>query len=530
MLTISKPLSSGQAQSYHRKEFANAQDNYYTQGSEVQGRWHGRLAERWGLKAEVSSGHFARLSEGQHPLTGEQLIHRRAAHEYVNQHGETIRAMEHRAGWDATFSAPKTVSLTALVGGDERVRQAHREAVAVSLDELERFVQSRIGGNHPAETTGNWIAAKFEHDSSRPVNGYAAPQLHTHVVFFNLTERENGEARALQPRELYRSQSYGTAIYRAELALRLKQLGYEIEPSANGAPEIKGYTAEYIEASSPRRQQIKLHLEEEGLSGAEAAEIAAHRTRDAKLDITREEMQQRHQEMARQYGNQAERLVRQAWEHALEMDAPGHEPTQRAAGQAVRYAVEKNFEREAVSDERGLLRDALKRAMGEASLGEIRQELDREIVEGELIRVERQAGAPSQAFTTDEMIVLERDNVRLMRAGQDQHPALVPFETRRLLETQHGHLNQGQREAVQEILGNRDQVYALEGVAGAGKTTSLAAIRDAAERERYKVQGFAPTSRAAHKLEEAGIEAMTLQRYLARGEQASDGKKQPVHY
>jgi len=525
MLTISKPLSSGQAQSYHQKEFANAQDNYYTQGSEVQGRWHGRLAERWGLKAEVSAEHFARLCEGQHPVTGEQLIRRRAAHEYVNQHGETIRAMEHRAGWDATFSAPKTVSLTALVGGDERIRRAHQEAVAVSLDELERFVQARIGGNHPAETTGNWIAAKFEHDSSRPVNGYAAPQLHTHVVFFNLTERENGEARALQPRELYRSQGYGTAIYRAELALRLKQLGYEIEPSANGAPEIKGYSAEYIEASSPRRKQIKQHLEEEGLSSPEAAEIAAHRTRDAKLDITREEMQQRHLEMAQQYGNQADRVVRQAWERALEMDAPGHEQTQLAAGQAVHYALEKNFEREAVTDERGLLRDALKRAMGEASFGEIRQELDREIGEGELIRVERQPGAPSQAFTTDEMIALERDNVRLMRAGQDRHPALVPFETRRLLETQHGHLNQGQREAVQEVLGNRDQVYGLEGVAGTGKTTTLAAIRDAAEHAGYKVQGFAPTSRAAYKLEEAGIEAMTLQRHLARGERAPDGEK-----
>src|SRR5260370_42197608 len=163
--------------------------------------------------------------------------------------------------------------------------------------------------------------------------------------------------------------------------------------------------------------------------------------------------------------------------------------------------------------------------MGEASFGEIRQELDGEIVEGELIRVERQPGAPSQSFTTDEMIALERDNVRLMRAGQDRHPALVPFETRRSLETRHGHLNQDQREAVQEILGNRDQVYALEGVAGAGKTTSLAAIRDAAEREGYKVEGFAPTSRAAYKLEEAGIEAMTLQRHLARGERAPDGKK-----
>ena len=110
------------------------------------------------------------------------------AREYVNGRGETVSTMEHRAAWDATFSAPKSVSLTALVGGDDRVRQAHRESVKVALGEMEKYVQARIGGNHPAETTGKWIAASFEHDSARPVNGYAAPQLHTHVVFFNLTE------------------------------------------------------------------------------------------------------------------------------------------------------------------------------------------------------------------------------------------------------------------------------------------------------------------------------------------------------
>jgi conjugative relaxase-like TrwC/TraI family protein len=200
--------------------------------------------------------HFARLANGQHPLTGEQLVRYQAAREYVNERGETITTMEHRAGWDATFSAPKSVSLTALVGGDEEVRQAHRESVKVALDELEKYVQARIGGNHPAETTGKWVAASFEHDSARPVDGYAAPQVHTHVVFFNLTETENGETRALQPHELYRSQQYATAIYRSELALRLKDQGYEIEQGKSGQPEIKGYTRVYLEASSPVQNTV----------------------------------------------------------------------------------------------------------------------------------------------------------------------------------------------------------------------------------------------------------------------------------
>jgi ATP-dependent exoDNAse (exonuclease V) alpha subunit len=59
---------------------------------------------------------------------------------------------------------------------------------------------------------------------------------------------------------------------------------------------------------------------------------------------------------------------------------------------------------------------------------------------------------------------------------------------------------------------------ALEGAAGTGKTTALTAVRDAAERDGYQVEGFAPTSRAAHKLAEAGIETSTIQHHLARGD------------
>ncbi len=157
MLTISKPLSAGQARAYHHEEFSNAQENYYSEGDRIRGEWHGKLAEQWGLHGEIREDHFHRLSEGQHPITGEQLIRHQAAREYMNRRGEHVSAMEHRAGWDATFSAPKSVSLTALVGGDERVREAHRESVRVALDELERYVQARIGGNLPAEPHPNYI-------------------------------------------------------------------------------------------------------------------------------------------------------------------------------------------------------------------------------------------------------------------------------------------------------------------------------------------------------------------------------------
>ncbi len=526
MLTISKPLSAGQAQRYHQQEFSNSRENYYTEEDKVRGQWHGKLAMAWGLEGEVQEEHFALLAQGQHPITTAQLVQHRASYTYTNAQGATVHSTEHRAGWDATFSAPKSVSLTALVGGDERVRMAHRESVQAALDALEKHVQARIGGNHAPETTGQWVAARFEHDSSRPVAGYAAPQIHTHVVFFNVTVRANGETRALQPQELYRSQQYATAVYRSELAVRLKQLGYEIERSAHGATEIKGYSQEYLQASSPRRRQILEHLEQESIRGAEAAEIAAHRTRDAKLDVSREEMQQRHREMAQQFGNQPEQVVRQAQARAREIEelGPSQEQMQRAAVQAVRYSVERNFERKAVTDERDLLRDALKRGMGEVPASKIREQLDKEIRDGQLIEMQAQPNQARREFTTEEMIRLERDNVRLMRTGQDQHPALVSVEIRQQVEGNYPHLSNSQHQAIEQVLSSRDQITGLEGVAGGGKTTSLSAIRDAAQRQGYLVEGFAPTSRAASQLGEAGIESSTLQRHLIRGPQA-DGEK-----
>src|SRR6201998_4133965 len=242
MLTISKPLSAAQAQTYHAKEFTAKEQNYWSQKGEIHGEWQGQLAGQFSLAGAVSAADFARLSQGQNPETGEQLVRQRASYEYEGADGKAIKTMEHRAGWDATFSAPKSVSLTALVGGDDRVRDAHRESVRVALGELERYTQARIGNIHAPETTAKFIAAKFEHDTSRPVDGYVAPQLHTHAVIFNLTERQNGQTRALQPHEMFISQRYVTAVYRSALALRLQGLGYELERGKHGQPEIKGYT------------------------------------------------------------------------------------------------------------------------------------------------------------------------------------------------------------------------------------------------------------------------------------------------
>ena len=138
MLTLSKPLSAAQLRTYHAEEFSNARGNYYAEHEQIRGHWHGRLAQQWGLSGAVHEEHVHRLADGHHPMTDAPLVHCQGSRAYTNARGDTVKAMEHRAGWDATFSAPKSVSLTALVGGDLRVAAAHRASVRAALDETER--------------------------------------------------------------------------------------------------------------------------------------------------------------------------------------------------------------------------------------------------------------------------------------------------------------------------------------------------------------------------------------------------------
>ena len=516
MLTISKPLSAGQAQSYHQKEFTSREQNYWSQQGVIAGEWQGRLAGTLGLSGAVSVEQFARLSHGQHPETDEQLVRQRAAYEYTAPEGKSVKTMEHRAGWDATFSAPKSVSLTALVGGDTRVREAHRESVRVALEQLEYYTMARIGGNHPPEATAKFIAAKFEHDTARPVDGYAAPQLHTHAVIFNVTERENGQHRALQPQSLFASQQFATAIYQSELTYRLRQLGYEITAGRSGAPEIKGYTQEYLDASSLRSQQIRDYLERTGRNGKEAAEIAAHSTRDRKEIHSLGEVMAAHRRLAAEYGHQADAVVRAATQRAQQI-TPEVNPQQRVR-EALTFSRDKNFEREAVVDERAIVRDALRRGMGDIKYSELHENLKARVASGEFQHVNRQYASARQ-FTTARTIVAEQEILRRASEGRNQlHPVATRTEAIHIAD-QYPRFNRAQKNVLEDVLGSPDRIQGIQGYAGVGKTTTLSGLRSAVEAHGYEVEGFAPTSRAARQLCEAGIEAGTLQGFLARATQ-----------
>jgi conjugative relaxase-like TrwC/TraI family protein len=517
MLTISKPLSSGQAQTYHAKEFMSAEQNYWKQGDAVLGEWQGQMAQSYGLAGAIDSQHFARLSEGQNPHSGEQLVRHRTGQEYTTADGTTVKPVEHRAGWDATFSAPKSVSLTALVGGDNRVRAAHREAVTIALTELERYTQARIGGNNPAENTGKFIAAKFEHDTARPVDGYAAPQLHTHAVIFNMTERADGSTRALQERGFFDTQQFATAVYQSELTFRLRNLGYQIEAGKSGAPDIKGYTPEYLEASSPRRQQIEEAVAKSGFSGPEAAQIAAHNTRDKKDILSSSEVLAAHRKIANEFGNQADRVVAEARERAETLRQNPMPDSRVRAQEAVTFAKDRGFEREAVTDEREIMRDALRRGMGDLTYRQVRDNFDQRHGTGEFQIVEGQKHETGRQFTTRETIAAERQTVGHMQRGQNTVEPIMQQEQAATHATTREFLNPAQRRAIEEVLTSHDRVHGLQGLAGTGKTTTLEAIREGAERNGFAVEGFAPTSRAAAQLRDAGISAETLQSFLARG-------------
>jgi conjugative relaxase-like TrwC/TraI family protein len=515
MLMISRAISAAKLRAYHAEAFSNARDNYFTTGDRITGRWHGELARRWGLVGDVQEEPFLRLTEGQDPTTGETLVRHVTPRLYVNSHGATVHTMAHRAGWDATFSTPKSISLTALVGGDERVRVAHRESVAVALEELERHVQARSGGNREPETTRNWAAAVFEHDSARPVAGYAAPHLHTHVVFFNLTRARAGKIRSLQARELYRTQRYDTAVYLSELARRLALLGYEVERSAIGQPEIRGYTLEYLKVSSARSRQIADDIARREPRGTPSVDIAAYRTREPKVACSRDEMLWRHRHFAAAFGDQPARVVYAARERASELERG--EPHQRSesvlthrsasarasAKSAVTWALDRHLARNASADERALMGEALTRSMGALTLEEVRAECERRIRSGELVSVPRRGSATSRAFATAEIVALERETVGMMRAGQRALPGYGHSLWE--IHDRHPDLDPGTCATVSRVLGSRDRIMAFESEAGSKKASALEAVRGEAEAAGYQVTDLRQTSRATRVLEAARL-------------------------
>jgi conjugative relaxase-like TrwC/TraI family protein len=527
VIHASHALSAPKTQQYFREEYSATDKRYFSQDNNLRGFWHGQLASELGLTGPVEDQAFDRLALGQDPKTGEQWI---AFRDTVLT--KTGHESAHRAAWDLTMHAPKSVSLAALVGGDERIIRAHEGANRVAMDAMERQVQARMGGNHVPVTTEKWIAATFLHDTARPMDiqlatgekiAYPAPHLHSHNVVFNLTEDFAGQARSLQTKAIFEAQTFGTAVYRSELAIRLKELGYEVFKNEAGAPEIRGFTKEYLAAESLRSSDIRDRLEQLGLSGARAREIIAHQDRNAKLVLTKEELRALHQAHAEQFGNQAQQIVKGAQQRGASLGSE----RELSAHEAVSFAIRRLSERESVIDHYQVARDALNYGQGSLRLPEVEAEIARRRVGHvqdlgngrDLLTVSHvRTHAPGARYTTPEQLVREKNLIDIVHRGIGSAVPLAPGLTKedvRTFKTPDGHsLNHAQTTAVWAVLSTQDRVFALQGVAGSGKTTSLRVIREQAEANGYEVRGLAPTSTATKELNEAGIKSGTLQLHL----------------
>lgn len=219
-------------------------ENYYSEKDSVGfSRWTGKDAVKFGLIGAVDHNQFSHLLKG----TDSNI--------QVAGNAQNRK----RAGLDMTFSAPKSVSIQALVFGDNRLVEAHREAVSEALAYAEKhYAAYRAGGRNDRQVMkpckGNGLlVAQFEHDSSRLKD----PQLHTHNVVLNRIENENGEVRALHGDLMFKNSVLLGMIYQNSLAKKAQELGYTIKPNAKGSFEIEGFSKDQLAVFSKRKEQIE---------------------------------------------------------------------------------------------------------------------------------------------------------------------------------------------------------------------------------------------------------------------------------
>ena len=542
VVSIGAVASPSQGISYYERDGYYAKDDPEHRSASA---WAGRGATELGLKGSVDPDAFKDVLAGHVP-DGPRL-------------GKRSRdgSIAHRPGRDLTFSAPKSVSLVALIGGDKRIVAAHDLAVQRALRWVEQnAAETRL--RDPA--TGRMVRAKgqktvaatFRHDTSRNLD----PQLHSHAVLANMVRGDDGKWRTMANEPLYRSQKLIGMIYRAELAAVLDWMGYEIEKShADGRFEIAGVSREVVEAFSTRRAEIEAAMAERGLGDPDKnpkmAERAALMTRAHKREVDKDALLGHWKAQASSMGFDAGKVVGRAREtnrlrmvnprilskadiaaldaadperEVGEMPVPEapREPDSGREREAVEWAAAHLSEREAVFTRTDLLTAALAMYPGRVSVRGAEREIRALEKESSLHRAP--ALENGDGMTTDKALADERESIGLMREGRSRQPSIMRgwIVQGRL---HRGPLTEGQKAAVKLILSSKDRVVGVQGYAGTGKTTMLRRARALAEKKGYTMIGLAPSASAVKTLAaEAGIESETLQRFLARNAGVAEGR------
>lgn len=474
--------------------------DYYTKGSDEHSEWGGRIADELGLSGPVDHQIFQELLAGK---IGDQQLGRHRAN------GE----IEHHPGWDFAVNAPKSVSIMALVMGDDRIVSAHEKAVGTALDYLEEHatLRRRDSGEIAHETTGRLIFARFTEHASRELD----PHLHTHVVVMNMTNREDGAPMAsLETRAMFTEQMAAGQVYRNELAGDLRKLGYDIDfDPRTGLFEIRGVPRALIDTMSQRAEQIDAHAKEHGLTGQAARRQAFYETRKAKEKIGIDALNARWASRAAEHDKTLESVRRSADEQG----APGNtEPgtLRRAALFGIRQAET----REAVNNLGKLYRLGLASHVGEVRLADIRPLLAEHEARAKLLTTRAPTGDQTltRGRTTRRTARLEQAlSMQLALALDDGRPIASSDRLLTALET--AGLTPAQEQALVSAALSRDRVSGIHGVAGAGKSTLVRTLATAAE-PGTTMMALAPTSSAAANLgKTAEIESRTVASLLARG-------------
>ena len=454
-----------------------ARADYYAEGQELIGLWGGKAAGLLGLEGKVDKLSFDRLCDNLDPRTGKQL---------------TVRTRSERTvGYDFTFSAPKSVSLLYAMSGDQAILDAFRGAVDETMREIETEMKTRVrmSGKDEDRTTGNMVWAEFIHTTSRPVEGIPDPQLHAHCFTFNTTwDDEEQRWKAGQFRELKRDAPYFQAAFRVRLANRLQDLGFGVERKRDDF-EIAGIPRDVLGRFSRRTALIEKTAKEKGITDPDRKGELGAETRERKQhELSWEELRQ-------VWGSRLTVQERHALE-GISCPATPYARPERGEAASVDYAIGHSFVREAVVPERKLLTEALKRGIGSVTV----EDVARELRERPLIR---SAVAGRKMATTKEMLALESKVIEFAKEGRGRcRPLGDPKRP-----CSRDWFNEGQKAAVRHVLGSRDRVMIIRGVAGTGKTTLEQEIGEALAELGRPVVALAQSVKASREVlrEKAGF-------------------------
>ena len=482
MIRITQQDSAAGAKRYY------ATADYYGQGQELVGSWGRRKgASRLGLSGTVDKFSFERLCDNLDPRTGEPL---------------TVRTRtERRVGYDFTFSVPKSVSVLYAMSGDQDIMDAFRGAVDETMREIEAEMKTRVRrkGQDTDRTTGNMVWAEFIHTTSRPVDGLPDPQLHAHVFAFNTTWDQDEERwKAGQFAEIKRDAPYFQAAFRVRLANKLQDIGFGVERKRDDF-EIAGIPKDVLGRFSRRTAQIERMAEELGITDPRRKDGLGAETREKKgkplgWESLRKEWNAR--------------LTDKERDVVAAVHRREHVPArpERSEKLAVDHAIGHCFVREAVVPERKIVTEALKRGLGTVTVAGVRSEVNnRPLISSDI--------TGRKMATTNEMLGLESRLIEFARNGRGRFRPLGDANR----PCSRDWFNDGQKAAVRHVLGSRDRVMVIRGVAGTGKTTLEQEIGEALAEAGKPVVALAQSVKASREVlrEEAGFaDADTVARFL----------------